>query len=196
MVKEPRPGRVKTRLGRDIGMVSAAAWYRQQTRSLLRRLRDPRWSVLLSVAPDKSVASRVWPMDLPRIAQGRGDLGVRMARALAQTQGPTLLIGSDIPGVRPAHIAQAFSRLRSGGSIIGPATDGGYWLVGIDHPHRRKPKLFKNVRWSGPSTLKETVNTLPLPVSYAETLQDVDTRHDLHLFKNTPGRSGGAEPLQ
>ena len=50
MVKEPRPGRVKTRLGRDIGMVGAAWWFRHQTRSLIRRLRDPRWQIVLAVA--------------------------------------------------------------------------------------------------------------------------------------------------
>ncbi len=52
MVKAPRPGRVKTRLGRQIGMVPAAWWMRHQTTRLLRRLRDPRWDIWLAVAPD------------------------------------------------------------------------------------------------------------------------------------------------
>lgn len=181
MVKEPRPGRVKTRLGREIGMVGAAAWYRQQTRALLRRLRDPRWRIVLSVSPDTAVASRVWPRDLARIPQEQGDLGVRMARALGHTCGPSLLIGSDIPGITKHHIACAFAHLRPGGSVIGPAKDGGYWLIGLDHPNRPHPKLFKDVRWSTPHTLTDTLKTLPKPVSTADTLSDVDAAADLLL---------------
>ncbi|MFQ5624577.1 MAG: DUF2064 domain-containing protein, partial [Paracoccaceae bacterium] len=79
-VKEPRPGRVKTRLGRDIGMVPAAWWYRHQARRVLRRLAgDPRWQTWLAVTPDREgLQSRVWPAHLPRIAQGGGNLGQRM----------------------------------------------------------------------------------------------------------------------
>ena len=85
MVKEPVPGRVKTRLGRDIGMTAAALWFRHQTRSLIRRLRDRRWDIVLAVSPDRDgMASRFWPADIPRVPQGRGDLGVRMARLLAR----------------------------------------------------------------------------------------------------------------
>ena len=52
MVKEPRAGRVKTRLGRDIGMTGAAWWFRHQVSRLLREVQDPRWELILSVAPD------------------------------------------------------------------------------------------------------------------------------------------------
>ena len=179
MVKEPRPGRVKTRLGRDIGMTTAAWWYRHQTRTLLRRLQDPRWQIVLAVAPDhEGLQSRVWPAHFLRLQQGTGDLGRRMARALAATRGPTLLIGSDIPGVRPHHIARAFQSLRPGGAVIGPAPDGGYWLVGLDHP-RHTPSLFKNVRWSSKHTLIDTVKTLPRPLAEADALNDVDEAGDL-----------------
>jgi len=179
MVKEPRPGRVKTRLGRDIGMTTAAWWYRHQTRALLRRLRDPRWQIVLAVAPDREgLQSRVWPAHVPRLPQGSGDLGQRMARALAVTPGPTLLIGSDIPGVRRRHIARAFEGLHPGGSVIGPAPDGGYWLVGLDHP-KRIPGLFKDVRWSTEHTLPDTLKGLPYPIAKADTLIDVDEAGDL-----------------
>ena len=74
MLKEPRPGRVKTRLGRDIGMIGAAWWFRHQVAGLLRRLDDPRWHLVLAVAPDHAgLTSRVWPAHLPRIPQGPGD---------------------------------------------------------------------------------------------------------------------------
>ena len=76
MLKEPRPGRVKTRLGRDIGMVAAAWWFRHQVRRLLREVEDPRWHLVLAVAPDRSAAvSRVWPAHITRIPSGRRIIG-------------------------------------------------------------------------------------------------------------------------
>jgi glycosyltransferase A (GT-A) superfamily protein (DUF2064 family) len=80
MVKEPRAGRVKTRLGRDIGMTNAAWWFRHQTHRLIRALgRDARWQTILAVSPDfDGLQSRIWPGYLPRWPQGRGSLGDRM----------------------------------------------------------------------------------------------------------------------
>ena len=86
MVKEPRPGRVKTRLGKDIGMTASAWWFRHQVARVLRQLRDPRWRIVLAVSPDAATASPVFPHDLPRIPQGRGDLGKRMARAMRHAE--------------------------------------------------------------------------------------------------------------
>jgi len=79
MLKEPHPGRVKTRLGRGIGLVPAAWWFRHQVRRLLREVEDPRWDVVLAVSPDaEGLTSRVWPAHFVRVAQGSGDLGDRM----------------------------------------------------------------------------------------------------------------------
>ena len=179
MVKEPRAGRVKTRLGRDMGLTASAWWYRHQAAKTLRLLRDPRWEVLLAVSPDRARNSRVWPTDLDRIPQGNGDLGRRMHRALCQTEGPSLLIGSDIPGITRQHIADAFKSLGTAKSVIGPAIDGGFWLIGLHHPQRAPKHLFKGVRWSHAETLKDTTPTLPQPVAMVATLNDVDTIADL-----------------
>ena len=180
MVKEPRAGRVKTRLGRGIGMTAAAWWYRHQAARTLRRLSDPRWRILLAVSPNREgMRSRVWPGHLPRIGQGGGDLGQRMARILAATPGPSVLIGSDIPGIGRAHIAGAFRVLGAASSVIGPAADGGFWLVGLRHPTRAPHRLFQNVRWSHAETLGDTLPTLPQPVVLVETLRDVDDADDL-----------------
>jgi rSAM/selenodomain-associated transferase 1 len=180
MVKEPRPGRVKSRLGRRIGLTTAAWWYRHQVRRLLRELGDPRWSVVLAVSPDmQGVVSRVWPAHLPRIPQGQGDLGLRMARVLAATPGPTVLIGSDIPGIRRHHIAAAFRALGQNASVIGPAVDGGFWLVGLKHPTPFDKRLFRKVRWSHPETLNDTRPTLPVPTATVAILRDVDEASDL-----------------
>ncbi|MCE8529311.1 TIGR04282 family arsenosugar biosynthesis glycosyltransferase [Ruegeria pomeroyi] len=182
MVKEPHPGRVKTRLGRDIGMVGAAWWFRHQTRALIRRLRDPRWRIVLAVSPDaEGMASRVWPADLARRPQGRGDLGQRMARQLrAASKGPVCLIGADIPGVTRAHIARAFAALGGAEFVFGPAPDGGYWLVGAARRYALPPGLFGDVRWSSEHALGDTLaGVRGHRVALVDMLQDVDTAADL-----------------
>src|SRR5690606_6924730 len=113
MVKEPRPGRVKTRLGRDIGMTAAAWWFRHQTARLLRRVDDARWRTVIAVSPDRNgMISRIWPGHLPRRPQGAGNLGDRMARLIRSAPpGPVIVIGADIPGITHTHIARAFATL-------------------------------------------------------------------------------------
>ncbi len=182
MVKEPHPGRVKTRLGRDIGMVGAAWWFRHQTRSLIRRLRDPRWQIVLAVSPDaEGLNSRVWPADLPRAPQGRGDLGDRMGRMLrGMPKGPVCLIGADIPGISRVHIARAFDGLGRSQMVFGPAPDGGYWLVGAQRYATLPTGLFRDVRWSTEHALADTLASIPgCRVSFLDHLHDVDTIADL-----------------
>lgn len=182
MVKEPRPGRVKTRLGRDIGMVGAAWWFRHQTRALIRKLRDPRWQIVLAVSPDaEGLASRIWPVDLPRAPQGSGDLGDRMRRMLrGMPKGPVCLIGADIPGISRAHIARAFGALRRTQMVFGPAPDGGYWLVGAQRYGALPAGLFHDVRWSTEHALADTLASIPnCRVTLLDQLRDVDTVADL-----------------
>lgn len=184
MVKEPRPGRVKTRLGRDIGLTASAWWFRHQTRRLLRRLRDPRWDIVLAVSPDREgMQSRVWPQELRRRPQGRGDLGARMARMLWQvSQGPACLIGADIPAISRKEIAQGFAALGNHDAVFGPAPDGGFWLIGLKHPRRQPPHFFKNVRWSSEYALADSIATLPdHRIARIATLRDVDTADDLPM---------------
>lgn len=183
MLKEPRPGRVKTRLGREVGMGQAAWWFRLQALSLLRRIRDPRWDVVLAVAPDRAgLQSRVWPIDLPRIPQGHGDLGARMVRAMrGSAPGPVCVIGADIPGLDAPQIAAAFAALGRYHAVFGPATDGGFWLVGLKHPLQAPKRLFEGVRWSSEHALADSLATLgDLSVAQIQNLQDVDTAADLH----------------
>jgi len=182
MVKEPRPGRVKTRLGRDIGMVNAAWWFRRQTRALIRNLRDPRWQVVLAVSPDREgLSSRIWPVDLPRVAQGPGDLGDRMGRMLrAMPKGPVCLICADIPGITRGHIARAFQELGRTQMVFGPAPDGGYWLVGAQRYGALPADLFQNVRWSSEHALADTLASVAgTRVALLDHLRDVDTVADL-----------------
>ena len=183
-LKEPRPGRVKTRLGRDIGMVEAAWWFRHQAARLIRRLRrDRRWRTVLAVSPGREgLASRFWPAHLPRWPQGPGDLGDRMGRALrAMPPGPVIIIGADIPGLTTRHVAEGFRLLGRHDAVLGPAPDGGYWMIGLRRGGRAVPAgLFRGVRWSSPDALADTVASLaPLDVGFAATLRDIDEAADL-----------------
>ncbi|HSF96810.1 MAG TPA: TIGR04282 family arsenosugar biosynthesis glycosyltransferase [Thermohalobaculum sp.] len=183
-LKEPRPGRVKTRLGRDIGMTAAAWWFRHQTARLIRRLgRDRRWRTVLAVSPDaEGLASRVWPLDLPRWPQGPGDLGDRMGRALrAMPPGPVMIVGGDIPALDAGHVAEGFRLLGRHEAVLGPAPDGGYWMIGLRRGGRAVPAgLFRGVRWSSPRALADTVASLaPLGCGFGPLLADVDTAADL-----------------
>ena len=184
MLKEPRPGRVKTRLARDIGTVEAAWWFRRRSARLIRELRDPRWTLRLAVAPDaEGMRSRVWPADLPRIPQGQGDLGDRMVRILRSLPpGPACIVGSDIPGITRIRVAEAFTALGRAPSVLGPAPDGGYWLIGLRRT-RVSAGLLEGVRWSAPQTLADTAETLEGPVARVATLRDVDTLSDLRALR-------------
>jgi rSAM/selenodomain-associated transferase 1 len=188
MIKEPRAGRVKTRLGAGIGMTRAAWWFRHQSRRLIHKLgRDPRWQTVLAVSPDtEGLQSRIWPADLPRWPQGQGDLGDRMGAIFRNAPiGPVVIIGADIPGITPALIEKAFRALGDHDAVFGPATDGGYWLVGMKRGTRAVPAhLFENVRWSTKHALADTVASLSgAQVAMLDTLRDVDVAADLKLIK-------------
>ena len=182
MVKEPRAGRVKTRLGESIGMTAAAWWFRHQSQQLLRRVSDPRWELILSISPDcEVVKSNFWPLNITRIPQGKGCLGDRM-KAIFKflPPGPVCIIGADIPKVDVKEIWTAFLSLGSNQATFGPAQDGGYWLIGLKRIKPVSSQIFNSVRWSSKTTLKDTVASMPgLKISYVSTLRDVDDISDL-----------------
>ena len=181
MVKVPVAGRVKTRLARQVGSPRATCFYRHTTAAVLARVGASRsWQTLLAVAPDTGVSHRGWPSHLARVAQGGGDLGQRMQRIMRrQPPGPVVIIGTDIPAIRPAYIAAAFAALGRCDAVLGPARDGGYWLVGL----KRTPRVisaFGNVRWSSVHTLEDTLcNLAGRRVARAVTLGDVDDADEL-----------------
>ncbi len=202
MAKSPALGRVKRRLGREIGAVAALRFYRScLSHTALRLARDPRWRTVLAVAPDRDVAERFWPSRrwVGRLPQGEGDLGRRMQRLFARLPpGPTIVVGSDIPAIRPVHVAEAFRRLGRADAVLGPAPDGGYWLIGL----KRTPRVltpFAGVRWSGPHALAGTLANLKgKRVAFAAMLGDVDAEKDLRRERASTERliSSGTTPRQ
>lgn len=194
MVKAPIAGAVKTRLATSVGAVEAVRFYRSVTARLLRRLAsDRRWRTVLAVSPDRHLGSRFWPIEVPRIGQGKGDLGTRMQHLLQASPGPVVLIGSDVPDIRPHHIADAFALVGRHGLVFGPSGDGGFWLVGT-WGRPLVPPLFRNVRWSSEHALADTLSNLSGPVGLAATLTDVDTETDWRRWRGAclawPAREG------
>jgi rSAM/selenodomain-associated transferase 1 len=189
MVREPVAGRVKTRLARDMGAVRAANFYRHTVAAVMTRIAGPGWQTLLAVAPDAVCVSRAWPKRFARISQGRGDLGQRMQRILDRLPpGPVVIVGSDVPGITPEHLREAFRTLGAHDAVVGPSPDGGYWLVGL----KRRPKVlraFRNVRWSSRHARADTLANLEgLRIGVIGELADADEAADLARFRGAHGR--------
>ena len=177
-VRAPQLGRGKRRLAREIGDVATVRFERAMIALLLRRLaNDGRWRARLAVTPDTARRyARHWRRGIETAAQGDGDLGIRMRRALAACpSGPVVLVGGDIPALAAPHIAAAFRLLGRHDLVFGPAEDGGFWLVGARRSPRLPP-LFDKVRWSGPYALADTLAGLPprVTVGFVDRLEDVD----------------------
>jgi uncharacterized protein len=178
--KSPRMGLSKTRLAAGIGVVRA--WrVKRALDALTCRIagQGQSWATLLAIAPvrdERATFPRVWPSDLGRIGQGRGDLGERMARALRRFgQGPVCIIGSDLPDLQTRDLSHAFALLRRKDVVFGPASDGGFWLIGMRARCARQARL-EAITWSSAQTLAETVASLPqhCRVGYLRELEDVD----------------------
>ena len=93
---------------------------------------------------------------------------------------PTLIIGSDIPNITTSKIKSAFELLENKDAVLGPAPDGGYWLIGIKGQTGRSRSLFRNVRWSSEHALNDTIASLGTArIGLTEMLRDVDTADDL-----------------
>jgi len=178
MARAPRLGAVKSRLARDIGQLNAWRFYRNTLAATVRHLTRPcEWRTVLQVTPDRDVSAKAqWPKASAMLKQGRGNIGTRMERGLtAFGRGvPVVLMGSDIPDVSPGHIRRAFKALGAADVVFGPATDGGYWLVGFAN-RRPTRQPFHDVRWSSPDALKDTLaNFKRRKTETIETLSDVD----------------------
>jgi len=189
--KAPRLGAVKRRLAVGIGDAAAWRFYRSTTRTLLTRLaRDRRWRTWLAVTPDAAARrGRFWPVEIPRLPQGPGDLGRRMTRMLDQCPpGPVVIVGSDIPDIDGTHVARAFALLGTVDAVFGPALDGGYWLVGMRRRRGRRDP-FRGVRWSSADALGDTVANLDgrYRVAMLDPLADIDDRAAYEAWKTRRG---------
>ena len=197
--KAPTPGRVKTRLVPVLGETGAAALHRQ----LVERTLDTAstaglGAIELCCAPDtndKYFAACAKRYGLSLRAQGEGDLGMRMARALKRalaSGAPGLLIGCDCPVLTSAYLREAAAVLVGGAdAVFGPAEDGGYVLVGLA---RMPPaQLFENISWGTASVMLQTRARLEhFRWQWRELapVWDVDRPEDLLRLRQLQERNG------
>ena len=158
--KAPQAGRAKTRLIPALGGEGAARLAQRMLQATLATAQAAALGPLqlcLSPPPgDPAWAEFAWPAGVELRDQGDGDLGQRMARAVeagVQLGLPVLLIGTDCPQLTPALLRQAAEALSHHDSVLFPASDGGYVLLGLRHSH---PRVFADITWSSVSVASST----------------------------------------
>jgi len=185
-VKEPRPGSVKTRLAVAIGDDDAAQLYQVFVETVLAATTPAPGEyerLVFYDPPEAGERMRAWLPSGRLRQQATGDVGQRMAacfaRCFARGASRVVLAGSDAPALGRGEVRAAFDALADHDLVLGPAVDGGYYLVGLCAP---QPTLFEGVAWSTASVLDETLvraAAAGLSVAQLAPLRDVDTADDL-----------------
>ncbi len=187
----PLPGKAKTRLIPALGPVGAANLQRRLTEKTLLTAKKfaARHKTVIGCCFEGGTPQKIgrWLGSVPKLSfQQSGDLGSRMRFALfdALSEGNkrVVLLGTDIPGVNVEILEQAFAALLNHDVVLGPSTDGGYWLVGLKRP----VDVFRGIDWGSPRVLAQTlvqIRKMGLAVSLLEFLWDVDTPEDLRKWR-------------
>lgn len=173
----PQAGKAKTRLIPALGPQGAADLHRRLTERTVETVRAAGLALEIRSTGAEPAAFRDWLGVAEVVDQGQGDLGERLARAAFTL--PVLLLGADIPGLLPHHLAAAAAALADSPAVIGPAEDGGYWLLGLA---TALPAAFEGIDWGTASVFAATMSRLPASTPTLETLADLDTPADLALW--------------
>lgn len=194
----PLPGKAKTRLIPALGAEAAANLQRQMTEHTLAQVAALRQAWSGGVEIRFTSSSPVLEADLQQMQdwlgtqwsyqpQSAGDLGERLSQAkqAAFTAGMerVVTIGTDCPGLDAARMQQAFQLLKNYDLVLGPATDGGYYLIGLQ---KFVPDFFINIAWSTDAVLQQTVeiaDRLGCSVAFLDALTDVDRPEDLTVWQ-------------
>jgi rSAM/selenodomain-associated transferase 1 len=184
-IRNPELGKVKTRLARDVGQEKALAIYK----ALLTHTRDTALAVDAQRLLFYSQAIQTdddWPTPaFTKLLQSGGDLGERMQLAFAQAlerSGKAVIVGSDIAQIKAGIINEAFEALDKKDYVIGPAIDGGYYLLGMKQP---TPELFQDMEWSTPNVCQTTLDriaSLGRSCQQVATLSDIDYAEDWERY--------------
>ena len=185
--KLPRPGEVKTRLGSEVGMSEASEIYQefaQHAFSIGDQLSAKGVKIYLFYDARASKEDiQAWVRHSFVLTPQVGEtLGERMYNAFEKTfnEGAhrSIVIGTDVPELDTATVLNAFELLDSHKVVVGPSTDGGYYLLGMNRPTK---EIFKGIKWSTDSVCRETIKRLDLlSLSYSvlPELADIDTKDD------------------
>jgi len=193
----PEPGATKTRLIPRLGPRGAADIQRQMTEYILAQalplIRSRGLELEVRYEGGGARLMRTWLGEAVTYArQGSGDIGRRMAQAFrdAVGRGNTSIvgIGTDIPDITTALLDRAFEILLDDTIVLGPAVDGGYYLIGLPGKMLAPAAtgLFSDIAWGTETVLQETCRRLKeqgLPYSFIETLDDVDRPEDLAVWE-------------
>ena len=191
-LKAPRLGTVKTRIAQTAGQQRALNIYTEMVERVLENVREVK-NVELRFAPDDARDDvQPWLRDAWLAQpQGPGDLGERLQRAFADAFAHgaerVVIIGSDCPEVHARDVRAAWKELHSHDVVVGPAIDGGYWLIGLRAP---QPELFQGVPWSSEQVLGETLaraKSLKLRIQLLRILTDIDTEADWNAYVRERG---------
>jgi uncharacterized protein len=184
----PEPGRTKTRLIPHLGAEGAATLQRQMTEHVLTQVTAAAQRLPLAVevhfAGGSLAQMQSWLGEtVTYIAQSAGGLGDRLIAAFSQSfalgRPGAIAIGSDCPALGADHLAAAIQALERVDVAIGPATDGGYYLIGL---RQLEPALFKDIAWGTERVLEQTLAAATaqgLTVELLAPLSDVDYPEDL-----------------
>jgi rSAM/selenodomain-associated transferase 1 len=189
-VKFPEPGKVKTRIASVAGCDYATETYRHIAEKVFQNTlsADREYERIIFYAPENLERDfRSWLPGERLIAQQGRDIGERMANAIKdlfyEGASKSVIAGVDIPEIDAEIVRDAFKKLESADIVIGPAADGGYYLIGMKSLHR---EIFRNILWSTEKVLKQTIDVIDnLKLKYETliTLSDVDTLEDLMKFR-------------
>jgi rSAM/selenodomain-associated transferase 1 len=193
-IKAPVRGQVKSRLAADIGDEAALELYKNFILDIIDTVKKTGYPFRICYYPPHAGAEvSSWLAGHYRIVPQQGsDLGERMENAFLRcfSEGfeRALLIGSDLPDLAPAVLQNAMASLAEHDAVIGPASDGGYYLIGF-HSRTLLPRVFQGIPWSTETVFQETMAILKksaLSVDQAPTWNDVDTVEDLRaLFRRS-----------
>jgi uncharacterized protein len=182
----PRPGQAKTRLIPALGPAGAARLQIAMTQHSLLQARGLKRPIAIYYTNGKARELRDWlGEDLAYFTQADGDLGAKMLGAFCDTLAEgtgAVIIGTDCPSIDTQLLAQAFQRLETADLVLGPALDGGYYLIGL---RRAIPALFENIAWSTDQVLSQTLaiaNRLNLSIHLLPELPDIDRPEDLQYL--------------
>jgi rSAM/selenodomain-associated transferase 1 len=182
-VRAPRRGTVKTRLARTLGDDDALTAYRTLLSTTCEALRELKPVELRFTPDDAAPELNEWlQADWTTAPQGSGNLGERLASAtqdhFQNDASSVVIIGSDCPKITAADIQNAHQALATADVVLGPASDGGYWLIGLRNPTMG---IFEGIAWSTDAVFRQTCEraaSLNLSLATLRPLDDVDTHED------------------
>lgn len=183
--KAPAPGRVKTRLGRDLGHEAAASLYAAFLGDLVERLAQASGLELVVWAAAETDVEPLGAFGARVEVQPPGDLGRRMQAAMRASLGErerVIVLGSDAPTLPLSRVRAAARALEGADLVVGPAVDGGYALIGATAEF----DFGDRIRWSTPHALADTearARALGRRVARVRPLYDIDTVADLRLLR-------------